>query len=68
MVNYVMTEGAKRNKRIKIAKWVVGIAVVVGVVAGILYWSSKRDAQLMSINYCWDEQGEHYLAPNPACR
>lgn len=28
---------------------------------------NDRDDRLMEIEYCWDSQGEHYVAPNEMC-
>lgn len=44
------------------------IIIVVLIAGAFIGWTEKRDAQLMSINYCWDSNGEHYIAPNEACR
>lgn len=46
--------------------------VIVTLVFIILYLVmdavEHRDAELMSMNYCWDSHGQHYLVPNKACR
>lgn len=33
-----------------------------------MHWSAQRMQKVMAVDYCWDSNGEHYEAPNQACR
>ena len=72
MTNYSMQKGAIRNRKIRISKRIIiGVLITVAVIIGFSmlfkYWD-KQDAKIMSIQYCWDSSGEHYVAPNNNCR
>lgn len=46
-----------------------GAGLIMGLILGTyLIWLELRDVKLLSINYCWSETGEHFVAPNPTCR
>lgn len=63
-----MQQGRKRNDKIKIIKRIVMLSIIFwGVVMLFQYWD-KQDAKLMETNYCWDSNGEHYVAPDERCR
>ena len=67
MVNYSMQKGRKLNDLKKlVTKILVGVVIIIGIVA-FLRWSDKRDDKLMSIDYCWDVNGNHYISPNSNC-
>lgn len=68
MANYSLQKGAERNRKILIMKKVLLIVFVVSLAGLWLSWSAGQDAKLMSIQYCWDSAGNHFVAPNSACR
>ncbi len=41
--------------------------VIVAILGGLLVSCHLRTQRIMDIEYCWDEQGQHYLAPDAAC-
>jgi len=43
---------------------VIGVASVMSL---MLAFSVKHDAKVMAVEYCWDNQGNHYVAPNANC-
>lgn len=67
MTNYYMQAGAKRNKRIKIVKNVLLCLVVVFIVGIWFKWNIEQTDKIMSIQYCWDSEGDHYVAPDERC-
>lgn len=52
-------------KTLKIVLCSIAVLIVMG---GIIKWSNANETKNMAINYCWDSNGEHYVAPNEACR
>ena len=62
-----MQAGAKRNKRIKIVKNVLLCLVVVFIVGIWFKWNIEQTDKIMSIQYCWDSEGDHYVAPDERC-
>ena len=63
-----MQKGRERNDKIKFIKRIVLMTLIMVGLYFFGVWTLHKDAELMKINYCWDENGEHYVAPNPACR
>ena len=43
-----------------------GLFLVVTFVSLLMWWD-YQEKQIMSIDYCWDEAGRHYVAPNYKC-
>lgn len=68
MTNYSMQQGRVRNDKIKLIKRIVLFTLVFWGVVMFLRFSAERDAKIMEIEYCWDSNGQHYVAPNEACR
>lgn len=67
MVNYSMQKGRKLND---LKKLVTRILIIIALIIGIVYflkWSDKQTDALMAIDYCWDLNGQHYVAPNENC-
>lgn len=67
MTNYYMQAGARRNKRIKILKNIVLILAIVLIIGAWFKWNMEQTDKIMSIEYCWDSNGEHYVAPDERC-
>ncbi len=68
MTNYNMSEGIKRNNRIKWIKRVVGLVLVIFALINLFKYWDKQEAEMLNIQYCWDSEGNHYVAPNEACQ
>lgn len=43
------------------------VAVVVGIVCAFCYSFASTD-RIMSVEYCWDSEGNHYVYPDANCR
>ena len=56
----------KLNKKVKVLE-IVGILSIIVLVLVILKVSSIHSARVMEIDYCWDSNGQHYVAPNEMC-
>lgn len=67
-MHYTMTRGARKNRIKRRIIFVLQLIAVIVAVFMVVKWSAKRDETFMKIAYCWDEAGEHYVAPNPNCR
>lgn len=72
MTNYSMQKGRERNDKIKfIQKFILGLMLAFSIIFGMVqlfkFWD-RQDSKIMSVDYCWDDNGQHYVAPNPACR
>lgn len=72
MKNYSLKKGMDRNKKIKFIRvFILGLLIGYTIMSGIIQlfklWD-KQDAKIMSIEYCWDSNGEHYLSPDQRCR
>lgn len=62
-----MTSGRRKNDVLKLIKKIVIFTVIFwGIVLLFRYWD-KQDSKLMEINYCWNSNGEHYIAPDERC-
>ena len=67
MTNYYMQKGARRNKRIKLFKKIlIGLGILIAIVM-YMQWNSKQLDKIMAIEYCWDSNGDHYVAPDERC-
>lgn len=47
--------------------YIIGALIAVLVIVWI-GWSNKQTDKAMEIQYCWDSQGNHYVAPSEQCR
>ncbi len=41
-------------------------AILIALVLIGKHWSAQ-DEKILSTTFCWDSNGEHYVAPNEAC-
>lgn len=56
------------SKKVRFIQFfILGLAVVFSVML-LFKWFGYQDAKIMSIDYCWDELGQHYLAPDYRCQ
>lgn len=62
-----MSKGIEKNRKLRILKRIVLVIIVLLVSILWLNWSSKRDAKVMKIDYCWDTNGRYYVSPNINC-
>lgn len=67
MTNYYMQSGAKRNKRIKLFKKILTILIILATVFMYMRWNNAQLNKIMEIEYCWDSNGDHYVAPDERC-
>ena len=44
------------------------IAILAFVVVLLGKWWGYQEQQIMSVDYCWDENGQHYVAPDYRCQ
>ena len=63
MTNYYMP----RQRRKILIKKIFWVTVICAVAFGWLYLASKHDEAVMKVQYCWDAQGNHFVAPNQNC-
>lgn len=67
MTNYSMQRGRKINDLKKRIKVIVYIVLFIAFMVWFMGWQERKDAKLMSIQYCWDSNGEHYVFPDERC-
>lgn len=48
----------------KVVLGLIGFVIVAGF---WLNFTAKLDKERMSVEYCWDDKGQHYVAPDPHC-
>ena len=42
--------------------------IIIVMLAGLwLSFTANLDKQRMAVEYCWDSNGQHYVAPDPNC-
>lgn len=41
--------------------------LLLGAMAAVILMSSRWDKALMSVDYCWDDTGTHYVIPDERC-
>ena len=46
---------------------VLGIACALLVIIAFIYQSEVRTNKAMSVEYCFDSNGDYYVVPNEAC-
>ena len=57
----------RTSKRVRFIQWfILGLAIVFSVMLLFKYFAWS-DARYMETEYCWDEDGNHYVAPNYNC-
>lgn len=49
-------------------KWFLVIILILFTGMELVNFWEYQDKKLMSIEYCWDEVGNHYVAPNYNCK
>lgn len=60
--------GRRTTKSIRFIQFfIIGLVIIFSVLL-LFKWSNYQEQQIMSIDYCWDELGNHYVAPNYNCR
>lgn len=62
-----MSEGVKIRRKKRIRNILIAISWIVAMVAGWKF-SEHQHEQLMAISYCYDSNGEHYVAPDERCQ
>lgn len=65
--NYTLSEGMRRNRIVRFIQWFFFLLAIVFSIALLFTWFEWKDAQVMSIQYCWDSNGDHYVAPDERC-
>lgn len=55
-------------RKTRFMQWFIFGLVFVFSVMLLFKWWNYQEQQIMSVDYCWDELGEHYVAPNINCR
>ena len=57
----------QRERRIAMLNKFLFVVAVVFLAVIWVSWATQYNKAINSVNYCWDSNGEHYVAPNPAC-
>lgn len=67
MKNYKMTRGRKINDIKKVVFKIIIFIFISFMIIGLFKLFEIQDSKLNKINYCWDSNGEHYVAPDERC-
>lgn len=55
-------------RKTRFIQWFIfGLMILFSFMALVQHWNTQ-EKEIMSIDYCWDEAGNHYVAPDYHCR